>query len=65
MQGKHQIRPQALAERLVDQRCFELRHLGVAAALQVGLDRLFENREAELVQACALGHGIRHISDVG
>jgi hypothetical protein len=51
VQGKHQVAPQALAERVEGEDAFELVHeLRRPADLEVGVDSQFERVEAQLLQ---------------
>ncbi len=58
VQREHELRPQTLAQRLLEHERFELGHeRGMAAESKVGLDPQLERRQAELLQPGDLGLG--------
>ena len=66
VQGQHQLRAQALSQRLLVDEPLELAdELGVLAERQVGLDALLETREAGFLEAGRLGLGERLVREVG
>ena len=66
VEGQHQLAPQALAERFLSDKAFELRdERGVPAQRELSLDALFDANEAELVEASGLEREDAAVPDVG
>jgi hypothetical protein len=57
---EHQLRPTALAQRMLGDECLELAHeLGVTSKRQVGIYPVFQRGESEVLEANDLALGKR------
>jgi hypothetical protein len=66
VQGEHQLRAQALAQRVAPDQGFQLAdELSLAAEREIGFDQLLERHEAELLEPCDLLLGKRLVGEIG
>jgi hypothetical protein len=66
VQRKHELRPQALTERVFGYELLELENdVVVVTEFELGLDLLFEDHQAELLESCCLLRSERLVAEVG
>lgn len=65
VEGQHQLRPQALAQRVLGDERLELGHeAGVPPERQFGVDAQLECHEAQLLESCDRALGERRVGEV-
>jgi hypothetical protein len=66
VQRKHELRPQALTEWVFGYELLELENdVVVVTEFELGLDLLFEDHQAELLESCCLLRSERLVAEVG